>query len=189
MSSYDIPWNKRSSVDPRRGFIAPSIPWVNLSQVGIGLYPSGTPANVPGMGVNAAAHHLKAIGYFQNSQGLTTASTVFSSALGAFQTRFMKLQPNKTVLDQTTFNTLAAVRKLHDAQVLDYWTCFKTPSQTVTPRSINYVTRYTSTNQDSRLMGPPFFVVLHDTEVNLTEAMNILLGHTKRDGSNITLCF
>ena len=50
-------------------------------------------------------------------------------------------------------------------------------------QSIDMNFSFPSKNFNDRLLGPPFMLVIHDTEANLTESIKILTGKTVREVS------
>lgn len=170
--------------DHRDQNLVNGIPWEYLNLNGIGIYPK-RPRMVPksAVFVKKAYHMLKSIGYFENSQDSSNPNSQFTRTLLAFQTRFIKGHATGT-LDQETYSTLLAVLAEHNEIMNPFYSCYTTPSQVrTTTQPLEMNTSFVSKNVNDRLLGPPFMLVIHDTETDLERALQILTGNTPRQVS------
>jgi N-acetyl-anhydromuramyl-L-alanine amidase AmpD len=159
--------------------------WRNLNSHGIGIFPNETninnarKENISGEDIFNAYLYLKQIGYKISPQGDSIQTYWFNRSISAFQRRFLNNKSGVTVglLDPLTFAALKATRDLYVTEYQKFWNCYLKPEES--PQgSLSINTSYESTNQNERLMGPPFMIVLHNTELNFSLSLKVLVGNT-----------
>lgn len=161
----------------RDNLTIPDIHWAQLALAGVGIMPNegyGQIKNIPldtGEMILKAHLFLKEIGYYITSQTSTTEDPAFKSALKAFQAHYLPDHVTGSI-DNYTYGILQHVRSMYVSEYAKEWQIRKQNLTFTSNLSIN--SNYSSSNFNQRLLGPPFVIVIHDTEETFEDSLAIL---------------